>query len=165
MLFLHLLQPTITTQSIHRCQTIHSQATHQPRSGQCVDFFSSTSLLLVGPHSLLLCSYTPLSPGTTSDIAQHPISYTKMASSGDVKYPAVNGPGKVSQVYFLLCIDCLSESARLLTLGMTYSDAFRPSLLPFVLISGVRILGDSCIPSEEQRNHVIYSNIALKRRF
>jgi hypothetical protein len=47
-----------------------------------------------------------------------------MASSGDVKYPAVNGPGKVSQVYSLplhwLCYRYQSE----LTFGMTYSDAF-----------------------------------------
>lgn len=72
LLFFHLLQPTITTQSInqsiHRCQLstlkllinlVQSVYRH----------FSSASQLLVGPHSLLLCSYTPLSPRTTSDIA------------------------------------------------------------------------------------------------
>lgn len=61
-----------------------------------------------------------LGPRRTSHNTQ--FSYAKMASSGDVKYPAVNGPGKVSQVYFLPRIDYV----RLLTLGMTYSDSFSP---------------------------------------
>jgi hypothetical protein len=165
LLFLHLLQPTITTQSIHRCQLSTLKLLINLAQVSVLTFSHRPHCCWSAPTAYY-CVPTPLyrlGPHRTSHNTQ--FSYTKMASSGDVKYPAVNGPGKVSQVYFLLRIDCLSESTRLLTLGMTYSDAFRPSLLPFVLISGVRILDDSCIPSEEQRNQVIYSNIALKRRF
>lgn len=80
-----------------------------------------------------------------------------MASSGDVKYPAVNGPGKVSRVSFPS-----HHYIRLLTLGMTYSDAFRPLFLLFVLIPGVRIHDDVCITSEDQCNRAIYSCTVFK---
>lgn len=118
---------------------------------------------------LLHCSGRPpqlsivfLHPFISWDHIRHRTTSTfcqKMASSGDVKYPAVNGPGKVCQIHFLLCTDVYWYQPECSPLGMTYSDAFRHSLLPLFWFSGVRVHDDASITSNELRPRRLFRQL------